>query len=263
MSDKRKPWSSIPRIEGETPSLVGLVRTRRDWRLVRDERWYRIPKASAPEGIERIRYVAFYQGAPFGAGKYQVRYYAEVTGVSEASRVELLPQEPDHKRAGDLYYRIGLGELYRLPGPIPSLRWRRIVFIPTTLERLLRAQEINDLYCGSPIEDELHTTLKDAGLSPERQYLVRDGEIRYVLDFALFCREGRLDIECDGRRYHDREEADGAGPESRQQLDGRRLAYRALHRPPDSAGDPDLPAHGPPRSQEAGRTATAVQGSRL
>ncbi len=193
----------------ETPALVGIVTRMKDWELVQSERWYRIPVRSAPEGLEDIRYLAFYHTRLFGKEKWAVNWYAPVRGIGKATRRELLPDEPAHPRAGAEYYRVRVGELERLPRPIPSRRWRRIVFIPTSLERLLHAQEINDLFKVSPIEEKLYFTLQDAGLPAERQYFVREGSSGYMLDMAVFCRDSNLDIECDGDTYHSgRDKAD-------------------------------------------------------
>ena len=186
----------------ETPALVGIVTRLKDWEFVRSEHWYRIPVHTAPEGLESIQNLAFYQTRLFGTEKWAVNCYARVRGISKATRRELLPDEPAHARAGAEYYKVELGELERLPRPIPSRRWRRIVFIPTSLERLLHAQEINDLFKVSPIEEKLYFTLQDAGLSAERQYFVREEGTGYMLDMAVFCRDSNLDVECDDDAYH-------------------------------------------------------------
>lgn len=199
---KRRSWHGAAFPERETPALVAIVNRRKDWRLAQTERWYRIPVRSAPEYLMQIRYVAFYQTRVFANEKWSVNYYAAVRGLETLRRCELLPDEPNHDRANERYYRVRIGEVQRLAKPILSRRRRRIVFIPTTLERLLRAREINDLYCTSPIEDRLYDELKDAGLPTERQYLVRENEVGYMLDLALFCSEGRINIECDGAAYH-------------------------------------------------------------
>jgi very-short-patch-repair endonuclease len=157
---------------------------------------------TAPDGLDSIQYLAFYQPRLFGDERYAVNWYARVRGISKVTRRELLPDEPRHAHAGAEYYRCELGELTRLPHPIPSRRWRRIVFIPTSLERLLHAEEINDLFKVSPIEDRLYFTLKDSGLATERQYFVREESSGYMLDMAVFCRDSNLDIECDGEAYH-------------------------------------------------------------
>jgi very-short-patch-repair endonuclease len=186
----------------ETPALVGIVTRKQDWEIARTQHWYRIPVRTAPADLEAVRYLAFYQTKLFGDERWAVNWYAAVCGLTRAKRRDLLPQEPDHPRAGAEYYRVEIGDLIRLPQPIPSRRWRRIIFIPTSLERLLRAREINDLFKLSPIEERLYFTLKDAGLSAERQFFVREEGLGFMLDMALFCRDGALDIECDGEAYH-------------------------------------------------------------
>jgi len=201
VSGRRPVWRV--RVFGpETPALVGIVARMKDWGFVRSEHWYRIPVRTAPEGLDSIQHLAFYQTRLFGDERWAVNWCAPVRGISVVTRRELLPDEPAHPRAGAEYYKVELGELTRLPHSIPSRRWRRIVFIPTSLERLLHALEINDLFRVSPIEDKLYFTLGDAGLPAERQYFVREGGSGYMLDMAVFCRDSNLDIECDGEAYH-------------------------------------------------------------
>jgi very-short-patch-repair endonuclease len=212
---KKKPapesrWTRIINAGRETPALVGIVNRRKDWLILQREHWYRIPVRSAPESLSRIKYLAFYQTTAFEGEKCSVNYCAEVKDIRTVTRRELLPDEPGHRRAGEQYFRVALGDLQRLPHGIPSRRLRRLVFIPTSLERLRCATEINDLFRTSPIEDIMHETLKDAGLPAERQHLVRDADRSYLLDFALFCSDGNLNVECDGERYH-------SGPERAEQ----------------------------------------------
>jgi len=180
-------------------------------RILQQDHWYRIPVRTAPADLEQIRWLAFYQTRVFGAEKWAVNYCARVLRVSVRKRLDLLPDEPLSAKAGDYYYRMDVDDLLRLARPIPSLRWRRIVFIPTTRERLCRAQEVNDLFCASPIEDRLYEVMKASGLAPERQFPVRGDESSHMLDLAVFCREGNIDVECDGESYHtgpDKAEAD-------------------------------------------------------
>lgn len=142
---RRLPWGRIGRFRRETPALVALVPSKRDWRIIETEHWYRVPVATAPEGIERLRWIAFYLPAAFGADKWTVGWLARVSGITTRPRRELLPDEPGHPRADQPYYRLELDELERLEHPIPSRRRRRVVFIPTSLERLRTASEISDL----------------------------------------------------------------------------------------------------------------------
>jgi very-short-patch-repair endonuclease len=203
MVERRKGATFRVRIyDRETPALVGVVTRREDLIIARERHWYRIPARVTIDDLDKVRWLAFYQTAVFGPEKWSVNYLAHVEGITTVTRVELLPGEPTHRRAHELYYRIALDELRPLPRSIPSRRLRRIVFIPTSLERLLRAEEINDLYRVSPIEERLYFLLRDAGLEPERQFFIRESGSGHMLDMALFCTDGNLDVECDGEAWH-------------------------------------------------------------
>jgi hypothetical protein len=81
-----------------------------------------------------------------------VRYYASVLRYSLHTRRELLPDEPDHPRADERYYRIALGPLVALPLPVPAARLRRVAFIATTYGQLRRASDVRELF--HPAEDD-------------------------------------------------------------------------------------------------------------
>lgn len=130
---------------GRERVLVVVVPSACDWARVCTEHWYRIPLARAPRHIA-ADYLAFYHPQCLAATRWTVPCYAPVRGYQVLPRCALLPQEADHPRAEQLYYRIEVGALIALPQPIPSPRLRRITFIETTLERLLQAREVNDLW---------------------------------------------------------------------------------------------------------------------
>jgi very-short-patch-repair endonuclease len=182
--------------------LVAIVNNRRDLEIARREHWYRIPVRSAPKNIAEAEWLAFYQTRAFGDERWAIRYYAPILGRTIVKRRDLLPEEPDHPRADRDYYKLELGELRPLPRPILSRRGRRLVFIPTTWEKFQRAEEINDLFHESPLEDALYAELKRRRIESERQFFVRIGSARYCLDFAIFCRRGHIDVECDGEAWH-------------------------------------------------------------
>lgn len=194
----RTAYNKLP---PERRVLVALMNNRRDFAIARDQHWYRIPVKSAPRGIDS-RYLAFYQTSAFGDEKWSIRYRAEVAQMDEVSRIELLPEEPDHPRAQEKYFRFQLHDLEELHRPIISKRGRRIVFIPTTLSKFNLATEVNDLFHESPLEDLLWKHLKRVNLFAERQFYLSIGKVRYCLDFALFCVNGHIDVECDGDQWH-------------------------------------------------------------
>lgn len=194
----RTEYTQLP---PERRVLVALMNNRRDFAIARDQHWYRIPVKSAPRNIDS-KYIAFYQTAAFGKEKWSIRYRAEVAKMETVSRVDLLPDEPNHPRAQQKYFQFHLHELEELDQPIISRHGRRIVFIPTTLSKFNLATEINDLFHESPLEDLLWEHLKRINLSAERQFYLSVDKVRYCLDFALFCADGHVDIECDGDRWH-------------------------------------------------------------
>lgn len=65
-------------------------------------------------------------------------------------------------------------------------------------------------YHISPIEEKLYEVMKEDEIPAERQLFVHEKEETYCLDFGIFCKEGEIDIECNGKEYHssveDREE---------------------------------------------------------
>ena len=48
----------------------------------------------------------------------------------------------------------------------------------------------------------LWSELKRLNIPAERQWMVQVGETFYLLDFAVFCSEGSIDVETDGDSYH-------------------------------------------------------------
>jgi len=183
-------------------ALVAVVPGLKDWEILKKEHWYRIPVDKAPKIIDKVKYLAFYQPKVFGEEKWSVNYYSRIKDREIKKRIELLPDEPKHPRAQKEYYKFNLEGIKKLPHSIPSRKWRRIVFIPTTMEKLFKAKEINDLYHTSPIEEKLYNLMKKNGLSPERQVFVREVKKRYALDFAVYCQDGKINIECDGKKIH-------------------------------------------------------------
>ena len=174
--------------------LVAYMPKPSDFAIVQQEGWYRIPQKHAPKGLY-AEYVAFYFGRSFGADKWVIRYYAPRLGHELLTRQTLLPNEPDHPRAHELYYKVQLGPVQQLAQPIISLRWRRITFIHTTWDRFMDATEINDLFVeGGEYVDRLYAALKERGIRAERQYQVKEPDTNYEVPLTILCKDGRIDI---------------------------------------------------------------------
>lgn len=181
--------------------LVAIMNDPADFVLAQEQHWYRIPVDSAPKRWPP-QWLAFYQTKIFGNEAYAVRYYARVDAIKTATRQELFHDESPNRKSKRIYHQLLLEPLECLPAPIFSRRFRRLVFIPTTWKKFTQAVEINDLYDESPLEDRLWAEFKRLQISAERQYYLQINHRNYCLDFALFCRNGKLDVETDGDTWH-------------------------------------------------------------
>ena len=185
--------------------LVAILNKPQDFILARDEHWYRIPVQSAGKWLKGRwppQWLAFYQTKIFGSEAFSINYYSRVLDVRQVYRGQLFPNEPQDRKATQPYYQLMLEPLCQLPQPIFSRRWRRIVFIPTTWVKFSTAVEINDLYDESPLEDRLWAELRRLEIRAERQEFIKVNGRDYALDFAVYCEQGKLNIETDGDTWH-------------------------------------------------------------
>lgn len=132
--------------------LVAVLAHPRDLSLLREQQWYRIPLARAPRDLT-ADYLAFYLTSAFGPERWAVRYYAAIRSYQLVTRRSLLPHEPDHPRAEELYYRIATDELKALEPPLLARSFRRLTFISTSWGQLRRAQDVTELW--HPPEDQI------------------------------------------------------------------------------------------------------------
>ncbi len=141
--------------------LVVFVPSPADFDIIRQNGWYRIPQKAAPKGFIS-EYFAFYFGQAFGKEKWAIHYFAPRLGHELLYRRDLFPDALDHPRANEIYYKIQLGDIVKLNQPIVSLKWRRVTFLHTTMDRFLDAREINDLLIeGESYVDRKFTTLRE------------------------------------------------------------------------------------------------------
>jgi hypothetical protein len=214
-------------VAGETAArrgevLVAIMNNVLDFNVAQEQHWYRIPVSSAKKRLKERwppQWLAFYQTKVFGPEAWAINYYAPVRRIRRTTRRHLFPDDPSHPRADELYHKIEIGPLQRLPLPIVSARLRRVVLIPTTWDKFVSAAEINDLYDETPLEDRLWAEFRRHDIAAERQYFVQVRASLFALDFAVFCDRGQIDVETDGDTWH----ADRAHP-GRQQA--RQRAYR-------------------------------------
>ena len=183
-------------------TIVCWLKQKNDLSILLNDGWYRIPVKTKLENLKKVKYLAFYQSYAFGKNKCIIKHYGTIANIETVKRIELFPNEKKHPNKNEDYYKIYMKDMNILINPIPSKRQRAIIFINTTLEKLLSATEVNDLFNDSHLEDIIWNGMKENDLVAERQYFINSGKNIYCLDFATFCKDGQLNIECDGDSYH-------------------------------------------------------------
>ena len=84
-----------------------------------------------------------------------MEYIAPVHGHELALRAYLLKDEADHPSAEEEYFKIQIGDLVRLPRPIPAGKWKCLNFVYTIGRHLLTAESINDLLVKEQYERQV------------------------------------------------------------------------------------------------------------
>jgi very-short-patch-repair endonuclease len=185
--------------------LVALLKEKSDFAILKGQGWYRIPVEHIPKRWPP-EWLAFYQPSAFKEDAFLIRYFGRIEKIEAVTRRTSFPNEIENTKSDKQYFRIKLEKLEERQQPIPSRFPRRVIFIPTTLEKFHHAEQINDLFDESLLEDELWLSLKSAQILAERQWEIKIQKYFYQLDFAVFCNEGQIDIEADGDTWHARRE---------------------------------------------------------
>ena len=187
-------------------TLVAIIKEKSDLRIALEQNWYRIPVLTkrTPRSVKEnyLKYIAFYQTSIFKERAFRIEWFGKVSRISVVKRKELFPELTFDPKVEEEYYKIEFEKPEKLSNPIISARHRRMLFVNTTYERLISSKEFNDLFIESPIEEKLWSKLIENDMAAERQYMYQIAKRIYYLDFALFCRERNLDVECDGDSYH-------------------------------------------------------------
>lgn len=191
--------------------LVAVLNNNEDLRRAASEGWYRIPQRRAPRRIG-ADYLAFYQtgafrrsadNAPDGtapdrtggeveSAAQAITWYAATRRYQLLTRRMILPNEPNHPRADDYYYRIELGPLQRLAQPVPAATFHRVTFIHTTLDALLHAPDVVELFRKDDPFETLWDALRAHQLRPLKNRLVAD----QPMDITLRARAGYVGVRC-------------------------------------------------------------------
>ena len=170
--------------------LVGVINRKRDLETVLGERWYRIPQAKMQRGVN-AEYIAFFLSKAFGEQNGGIHYFAERKGIELVYRRDLIPQEPNHPRANESYYKVQLGTILAKTPPVLNPSRRTISFIHTTWDRFVKATRISDLYSKEDyFVDRIYHALRSAGVPSERtwsaEYKNVPAQIRVLCEKGTF-----------------------------------------------------------------------------
>ena len=181
--------------------LVAVIKDRRDLSMFLDKHVYRMPVFYAPR--KKAGYIAFYQPSGFGKTGSRIKYYAKIKGFCVLKRKQILPGEKDHPRSQEDYYFIKLGSVKIFKEPIRNRSRMRVSFGFTSLKKLSAAKDVLELFGIPPMEEIVSSALNAKGITPFAQYgFSLADKKRYRMDFAIFCKKGPLNIECDGEKWH-------------------------------------------------------------
>ncbi len=126
----------------------------------------------APHGAESCRrgLPGFLPPSAFGRHGGLIEFVAEVRGHELTTRGELFKEEAEHPRANEEYFKIQIGGLERLKEPVTAEKWKRITFLYTTGEYLLKAKTLNDLVVDG---DERHVLWRSLRERAENEQLYK------------------------------------------------------------------------------------------
>ena len=178
--------------------LVGAITRQKDLTRARDDHWYRIPQLRVARGVH-AEYVAFFLNSRVAkkpdSGIY---FFARRAGVELAYRRDLLPDEANHPRADDVYYKVQLTDWQEKSPPILNPTRRSITFIYTTWDRFVHASEIKDLYSKADyFVDRIYHALRNNGYNMDRSWDAERRTTGHGAQLRILCENGDLTASTD------------------------------------------------------------------
>ena len=178
--------------------LVSVLKNKADLKYLKKDNWYRIPVNKCPK--RKFAYLAFFEPGRLSGGLGCIRYFGKPETVETKNGSALLsfPKDPQKK-----YFKLVFARLNRLKKPVTNKNGMRVSFGFTTLAKLKKAREVTELFDVAPIEKMIQKALWKRGLKIFPEFPVSlSGNRKYRLDFAIFCRKGALNVECDSAKWH-------------------------------------------------------------
>jgi len=170
--------------------LVAVLKNKDGLSRLLEKKWYRIPVEKCPK--RKFAFLAFFEPGSAPGRRGRIRYFAKPAAV------KIIKNTGPKK-----YYKFTFTRLHRLKVPVANNNGLRVSFGFTTLEKLKNSKEVTGLFGVAPVEKILQKALKKTRLKIFPEYPVRlPAGKKYRLDFAVFCKKGVLNIECDSTEWH-------------------------------------------------------------
>lgn len=174
--------------------LVGVINRKRDLTYMQNAGWYRIPQPRMQHGVY-TEYLAFFLSG-VAAKSFDapgIHFYARKAGLELAYRRDLIPHQPNHSRAGDIYYKVQLADIIPKIPAITNPTRRSISFIFTTWDRFVSARVIADLYSQSDYYvDRIYHALRDHNIRAERYWDAQKKQTGQGAHLRILCAKGLL-----------------------------------------------------------------------
>lgn len=166
-------------MDAESSVLVAVLKDKQDLTFAQDAHWYRIPQKQAPQGVY-ADVIALFMSKKFFPNDPQAKggiyYYAQRMGDELVSRRDLFPDQPHHKNANQLYYKVQLAPLQVKAPPIINEPIYIVSFIYTTWDRFQSATTIRDLYSPATLfVDRVFHALREDGYKAQRAWEYKAG----------------------------------------------------------------------------------------
>src|SRR5690606_13923644 len=116
---------------------------------------------------------------------------AAYRGLELAYRRDLLPDQPDHARANDRYYKVILEPIQIKTPPVLNTDKRSISFIRTTWDRFIHARTVKDLYSNADyFVDRIYHALRSRGIQSDRYWDAESKDYNYAPAVRVLCEHG-------------------------------------------------------------------------
>lgn len=182
--------------------LIGTFRSKEQFAICFEKKFYYIPKKWLPDEKLPIHYVALYQTKNLFGSKAKIRYYGEVLSISLVKRSRIKEIPFTRNNGDELYYRMTVREWTRLQKPIlPKEKGLYLGY--TNLFLLQHSEFVQELLVESEEQYRFYTELKRNANSSvinenETEPGFSCGDVKFIFSEGkiLALKEGKIVESC-------------------------------------------------------------------